>query len=200
MLTIAAGIRTADLSRWLGGYTRIVRAMPNTPALVGAGISGVYVAPGTPLSSAARAIAVVEAGGRVVRCEREDELDAVTGVSGSGPAYVFYFLEALEQAARELGFDAARARELAYATFEGSIALARKSSESPAQLRASVTSKGGTTACAIESLDQAHVSQALHRRDQGGNPARRRAGRRVRARILTWRRRSRSWSTSCSVC
>jgi len=161
VLSIAAGIRTVDLSRWLGGYPRIVRAMPNTPALVGAGISGVYAMPSVPASAREAAVAIVAACGEVVACDREEELDLITGVSGSGPAYVFYFLEGLEQAALDLGFDAARARKLAYATFAGAMKLARQSDESPDRLRANVTSKGGTTARAIESLEAAHVKDAF---------------------------------------
>jgi pyrroline-5-carboxylate reductase len=156
VLSIAAGVRCADISRWLGGYRRIVRAMPNTPALVGEGISGVYAM--ADAGDAARfAVRVLEACGEVIRCEREDELDAVTAVSGSGPAYVFYFLEALEDAARELGLPGDVARRLALATFDGSVALARQSVEPAATLRANVTSKGGTTARAIEVLDAALV-------------------------------------------
>ena len=157
VLTIAAGVRCADLSRWLGGYARIVRAMPNTPALVGAGISGVWAMPGAR-GHAATAAEILGACGEVIWLDDEASLDAVTGVSGSGPAYVFYFLEALEQAARELGFADADARRLAYATFAGSIRLATVSEDSPATLRANVTSNGGTTARAIESLDAARVA------------------------------------------
>ncbi|HET9764625.1 MAG TPA: pyrroline-5-carboxylate reductase [Casimicrobiaceae bacterium] len=158
VLTIAAGVRCADLSRWLGGYRRIVRAMPNTPALVGAGISGLYA------TSEAKAVAriaadVLEACGEIVWCDAERDLDAVNAVSGNGPAYVFYFLEALERAAMELGFTAADARRLAYATFDGSVRLARASSDNPATLRANVTSKGGTTEAAIRVLDAASVQQ-----------------------------------------
>ena len=157
VLTIAAGVRCADLARWLGGYRRIVRAMPNTPALIGAGISAIYATP-EARERAATAARILEACGEVIWCEREQDLDAVTGVSGSGPAYVFYFLEALEQAAVELGLTAADARQLAYATFDGSMRLARQSSEAPATLRANVTSKGGTTARALQVLDAANVS------------------------------------------
>jgi pyrroline-5-carboxylate reductase len=158
VLTIAAGVRCDDLSRWLGDYRRIVRAMPNTPALIGAGISGLYATPdGRP--GAASAVEVLEACGEVIRCDDERDLDAVTGVSGSGPAYVFYFLEALEQAACELGLDAADARRLAYATFAGSVALAQQSPEPPATLRANVTSKGGTTARALDVLNAAKVNE-----------------------------------------
>jgi pyrroline-5-carboxylate reductase len=153
VLTIAAGIRLADLSRWLGGYSRLVRAMPNTPALIGKGISGVYADPGVDSAGRALATGVLEAGGDVLWVDNESMLDAVTGVSGSGPAYVFYFLEALEAAARELGFAPADARRLAYTTFGGAIALAQASAEDPATLRAQVTSKGGTTEQALSSLE-----------------------------------------------
>ena len=156
VLTIAAGIRCDDLSRWLGGYSRIVRAMPNTPALIGAGISGLYATPQARAGSAL-AEAVLAACGEVFWCEHERELDAVNAVSGNGPAYVFYFLEALEQAATEVGLEPGLARRLAYATFAGSIALAQHSSEPPAVLRANVTSKGGTTARSLEVLDGARV-------------------------------------------
>lgn len=156
VLTIAAGVRCRDIARWLGGYRRLVRAMPNTPALVGRGISGVYAMP--EAGDAARdAVHVLEACGVVVQFEREEALDAVNAVSGNGPAYVFYFLEALEDAARELGLPADVARSLALATYEGSVALARHSSDPPATLRANVTSKGGTTAAAIAVLDRAEV-------------------------------------------
>ena len=158
VLTIAAGVRCADLARWLGGYARIVRAMPNTPALVGAGISGLF-ATAEAKSVARIAGDVLEACGEVVWCDDERDLDAVNAVSGNGPAYVFYFLESLEQAAVELGLPAGEARRLAYATFDGSVRLARASSENPATLRANVTSKGGTTEAAIRVLDAADVRQ-----------------------------------------
>jgi pyrroline-5-carboxylate reductase len=157
VLTIAAGVRCDDLARWLDGYRRIVRAMPNTPALVGAGISGLYATP-EARPSAATAAQVLEACGQIVWCDDEADLDAVTGVSGSGPAYVFYFLEALEQAALELGIGAPDARRLAYATFAGGVALAQQSPETPATLRANVTSKGGTTARALDVLNAARVN------------------------------------------
>ena len=157
VLTIAAGVRCEDLGRWLGGYRRIVRAMPNTPALIGAGISGLYATP-EARPGAAPAVQVLEACGEVVWCGSEGDLDAVTGVSGSGPAYVFYFLEALERAAQELGLPPADARRLAYATFAGSMALAQQSADPPAALRANVTSKGGTTARALDVLNAAQVN------------------------------------------
>ena len=161
VLTIAAGIRLTDLSRWLLGYRRLVRAMPNTAALVGAGIAGLYALPGVDAEGRTRAAAVLEAVGGVLWCEREEDLDAITAVSGSGPAYVFYFLEALERAAQELGFSPADARRLSLATFSGSIRLAEQSDSEPAVLRAQVTSKGGTTERAIAMLDAASVQNAI---------------------------------------
>ena len=161
VLSIAAGSRSADIARWLGGYPRIVRAMPNTPALVGAGISGVWSAPSVAEADRAAAAAVLEACGEVVPVEREETLDAVTGVSASGPAYVFYFLEALESAALAQGFSSADARKLAYATFAGAVKLAQGSPEEPATLRAQVTSKGGTTERGIAALEDAQVRAAI---------------------------------------
>ncbi len=153
VLSIAAGTRIADLGRWLGGYTRIVRGMPNTPALIGAGISGLYATPDVDAGSRGLAARVLEASGAVLWVEREDLLDAVTGVSGSGPAYVFYFLEGLEEAAQALGFAQADARRLAYATFAGAVKLAQASDLDPAVLRAHLTSNGGTTERALSLLE-----------------------------------------------
>ncbi|MEO8677287.1 MAG: pyrroline-5-carboxylate reductase [Casimicrobiaceae bacterium] len=161
VLSIAAGIRGADLARWLGGHARIVRAMPNTPALIGKGISAIYANVDVDTAGRARCEGVLAAGGAVVWVADESMLDAVTGVSGSGPAYVFYFLEALEQAARDLGFSPADARQLAYATFEGAIALAKASPDDPASLRAQVTSKGGTTERALASMEAAGVKREI---------------------------------------
>jgi len=161
VMTIAAGVRIDSLSRWLDGYGRIVRAMPNTPALVGAGITGAYAPVAVDEAGRALAVRALEAVGEVVWVAREDMLDAVTGISGSGPAYAFYFLEALEDAARELGFGDADARKLAYATFAGAIKLAQASDLAPAVLRAQVTSKGGTTERAVSVLDERAVKAAF---------------------------------------
>ncbi|HZF27267.1 MAG TPA: pyrroline-5-carboxylate reductase, partial [Steroidobacteraceae bacterium] len=163
VLTIAAGIRVKDLSRWLGGYRRIVRVMPNTPALVHAGISGLY-APAM-VGSGGRAIAekIMGAAGEVLWIEREEDLDAVTAVSGSGPAYVFYFIEALERAARELGLAADAAHRLALGTFAGAVKLAAQSGEPPETLRSRVTSKGGTTERALKSMEVERVKEAIVR-------------------------------------
>jgi pyrroline-5-carboxylate reductase len=153
LMSIAAGTRVAELTRWLGGYVRIVRAMPNTPALIGAGISGAFASLDVNMANRRRAGRILEAAGSVVWVEREEMLDALTGVSGSGPAYVFYFLEGLEQAAREMGFTAADARKLAYETFAGSVKLAMASDLEAGVLRAQVTSKGGTTERALTMME-----------------------------------------------
>ncbi|MEO5701341.1 MAG: pyrroline-5-carboxylate reductase [Casimicrobiaceae bacterium] len=161
VLTIAAGIRLADLGRWLDGHALLVRAMPNTPALVGKGIAGLYALPGVSDPDRQMAADVLLAGGEVVWVDEERSLDAVTGISGSGAAYVFYFMEALERAAREQGFAPDRARQLAHATFVGAVALAESSDTPPATLRAQVTSKGGTTERALATLEQRGVGDAI---------------------------------------
>ena len=161
VLSIAAGIRLPDLGRWLNGHERLVRAMPNTPALIGKGISGAFAAPSVDAGGRALVSSVLAAAGEQIWVDNEAMLDAVTAVSGSGPAYVFYFLEALEAAARDLGFAPADARRLAYATFGGSIALAQASDAEPATLRAQVTSKGGTTERAIASLEAAAIKAGI---------------------------------------
>jgi pyrroline-5-carboxylate reductase len=162
VISIAAGIRTADLSRWLGGttaYTRLVRTMPNTPALVRAGITGLYAMPGLCAADKAHAEELLAAVGKTVWFDEEAKLDAVTAVSGSGPAYVFYFIEALEEAALDLGFPPDAARMFALETFSGGARLASMSAESPATLRANVTSKRGTTERAIQSFDADALKQ-----------------------------------------
>ena len=161
VVSIAAGARAQDLSRWLGDYARVVRAMPNTPALVRAGVTGLYALPGVNAQQRGQAQQVLEAVGSCVWLTDEAQMDAVTAVSGSGPAYVFYFIEALEAAAVELGLSAAQGRELALATFLGAAQLARSSPDDPATLRAKVTSKGGTTERAIQTLEQADVKNLI---------------------------------------
>jgi pyrroline-5-carboxylate reductase len=157
ILTIAAGIRIDDLSRWLGGLERIVRAMPNTPALVHAGVTGLYAPSVVGSADRDNAEKLMSAVGASIWFEQESDLDAVTAVSGSGPAYVFYAIEALEKAARELGLQEGASRSLALWTFVGAAKLAIERGEDPAVLRAQVTSKGGTTERALEVLEAAHV-------------------------------------------
>lgn len=161
VVSIAAGIPIDAMSRWLDGHQAIVRAMPNTPALIGKGITG--VAPGAQVSTLQRAQAdsVLKATGETLWVSEEAQLDAVTAVSGSGPAYVFYFLEAMEKAAAELGLSPEDGLRLAKATFEGATELARRSEESVATLRERVTSKGGTTYAALTSMENAGVKDAI---------------------------------------
>ena len=161
VLSIAAGVRAGDISRWLGGHAAVVRAMPNTPALVGAGIAGLYAMPGVSDAQKARASRVLEAVGRAVWVDQEAQIDAVTAISGSGPAYVFFFIEALEKAGIELGLPADTARLLTLQTFFGAAALAIKDQSSPAELRARVTSKGGTTERGILALEEGGVAYAI---------------------------------------
>jgi pyrroline-5-carboxylate reductase len=158
-VSIAAGIRIADLSRWLGGRARVVRAMPNTPALVHAGITGLHAPPGVGAADREAAEGLLASVGATLWFEQESDLDAVTAVSGSGPAYVFYAIEALESAARELGLAEGASRSLALWTFVGATKLAIERGEEPAALRAQVTSKGGTTERAIEVLEAGEVKQ-----------------------------------------
>lgn len=162
ILSVAAGIRAGDLSRWLGGYAKIVRAMPNTPAMVGLGMSGLYAMDGVSEQERAVAQNIMQAVGETLWVAQESMIDAVTAVSGSGPAYVFYFIEALQEAAQELGFDAAQARQLALATFNGAAQLAKQSDETVSILRERVTSKGGTTYAALCSMDASAVKPAIH--------------------------------------
>ena len=163
LISIAAGVRAQDLSRWLGGYARVVRAMPNTPALVRAGVTGLFALAGVSMAQRDQAQKVMDAVGACVWLDEEAQMDAVTAVSGSGPAYVFYFIEALEAAAISLGLTPAQGRELALATFFGASQLARQSHDDPATLRAQVTSKGGTTERAIQSLEQTNVKALIEK-------------------------------------
>ena len=170
IISIAAGITLVTLSRWLGGYTRLVRAMPNTPALIGAGITGLYAVP-SHISEADRshAEAILSAVGTTVWISDADKMDAVTAVSGSGPAYVFYFMEALEQAAKELGLSQETARKLALHTFTGAAKLADSSPDPVSVLRERVTSKGGTTEAALRSMAEDHVKEAIIRAIKAAN-------------------------------
>lgn len=161
VLSIAAGIRGTDLSRWLNGYGAIVRAMPNTPALIKKGITGMVAMAGVSGEQKALADDVMRAVGDTLWLDEEGLIDAVTAVSGSGPAYVFYFLEAMQQAAVELGLAPEEGKQLALATFMGAARLAAQSDESLEVLRQRVTSKGGTTHAAITSMEGAGVKGAI---------------------------------------
>ena len=161
VLSIAAGIRGADLSRWLGGHGAVVRTMPNTPALIGQGITGMAALPGVSAGQRESADAIMRAVGGTVWLDDESLIDPVTAVSGSGPAYVFYFIEAMQQAAQELGLSAEQGTQLAIATFTGAAQLAAQSPDPVSVLRERVTSKGGTTYAALQSMEQAGVKQAI---------------------------------------
>jgi len=163
LLSIAAGIRLSDLRRWLARPAVLARAMPNTPALIGRGITGVYAAPEASPAQRALVEQILAAAGDVVWLEREEQLDPVTAISGSGPAYVFLFIEALAQAGESLGLDPEASRRLALATFRGAAELAGRSDESPAALRARVTSKGGTTERAIAVLESGGIRELIGR-------------------------------------
>ncbi len=161
-LSVMAGVRCATIEVATGSQ-RVVRAMPNTPALIGQGIAGLYAEPQVDAGERALVERVLGPTGSVLWVDGEEQLDAVTALSGSGPAYVFYFIEAMVQAGQEMGLSAAHARRLAQETFAGAAALAMRSEESPAVLRERVTSKGGTTYAALSSLQADDVKAAFVR-------------------------------------
>ncbi len=168
-LSVMAGIRSDAIARATGSQ-RIVRAMPNTPALIGLGMSGLFARSAVSAEERLHIERLLAPTGQILWVADEAQLDAVTALSGSGPAYVFYLLEALIAAGTGMGLSAAQARQLALATFAGATALAADSADAPEVLRQSVTSKGGTTHAAIESLDadgvKAAFSRALHAAQQ----------------------------------
>ncbi len=159
-LSVAAGVTSTSIANWLG-TERIVRAMPNTPALIGQGITGLFAREGSSDKDRALVDAVIGVTGQHLWLDEESKLDAVTAISGSGPAYVFYFLEAMVEAALGMGLTEAQARSLATATFAGGTALAASSVEPLEQLRERVTSKGGTTYAALTHMEDQHVKAAF---------------------------------------
>jgi pyrroline-5-carboxylate reductase len=161
LLSIAAGIRAADLSRWLDGYGAIVRSMPNTPALIGKGITGMVALAGVNPDQRAYADAIMRAVGTTLWLEDEALIDAVTAISGSGPAYVFYFMEAMQKAGEKMGLTSDQATELSIATFLGAAQLAANTTDPVTVLRERVTSKGGTTYAAISSMNEGNVSTSI---------------------------------------
>ena len=160
LISVAAGIRAEDIARWTGSRN-IVRAMPNTPALIQSGMTGLYALPAVGTVQCGQAQDIMAAVGETLWVQDEAMLDAVTAISGSGPAYVFYFIEALQQAAHELGFNAEDARRLSLATFLGASRLAGGSDEDASVLRARVTSKNGTTERALLSMEADHVKEHI---------------------------------------
>ena len=163
VVSVAAGIRLEDLSRWLGGHGKLVRCMPNTPALIGAGIAGLYAPRGVSAAEKRRAERILTAVGKAVWVKDEALLDPVTAVSASGPAYVFWFIEQLAAAGVELGLPAPVAQQLALETVLGAAKLAAQSKEPPAVLRERVTSRGGTTAAALAVFEAEGLAEKFRR-------------------------------------
>ena len=159
-LSVAAGIRSDSIAHWLQ-TDRVVRSMPNTPALVGQGITGLFSRAGVSATDKQLVEQVLKSTGEWLWVKQESDLDVVTALSGSGPAYVFYFLEAMTEAGVQMGLSQEQAYHLAKATFGGATHLARQSTDSPEVLRQRVTSKGGTTYAALASMAEDHVKEAF---------------------------------------
>ena len=163
VISIAAGVRLDALSRWLGGHRKLVRCMPNTPALIGAGISGLHALPEVTPQERARAETILGAVGEVVWLDDERLLDPVTAVSASGPAYVFWFIEQLAASAETLGIGREVALKLATHTVLGAAKLAAASKDSPSELKKQVTSRGGTTEAALKVFDEEKLAERFAR-------------------------------------
>jgi pyrroline-5-carboxylate reductase len=161
IISIAAGIRTVDISRWLGNYPSIVRVMPNTPAQIQAGVSALFALPKVTQAQQSQASTILDAVGVTLWLNDEAKMDAVTAISGSGPAYVFYLIEALQDAAISLGMTAEESSMLALQTFAGASLLASQSKTDIQTLRAQVTSKGGTTEQGILALESANIKNII---------------------------------------
>lgn len=161
VISVAAGIRAETLTQWLAPQSRIVRVMPNTPALIQSGMSGAYAAPQVTAADRELTERILSAIGEFVWVDEESDMDGITAISGSGPAYVFYFMEALQAAARAQGFTPDVAKKLAYQTFAGAIELAQSSEDDIATLRTKVTSKGGTTERAINAFENSQLRATI---------------------------------------
>ncbi|MFO8004291.1 pyrroline-5-carboxylate reductase [Thioalkalivibrio sp.] len=161
VISVAAGISTAKMAEWLGAKTRIIRAMPNTPALIGAGIAGLFANGHATAADRETAERLLGAVGKTLWVRDEEQMHAVTATSGSGPAYVFLLIEAMTEAAEGLGLDRDRARQLSLATVAGAARLAAGSTEGPGELRARVTSPGGTTERAIAVFEEGRLRELV---------------------------------------
>lgn len=161
VLSVAAGLSVGTLGRYLGGTRRIVRVMPNTPSKIGLGVSGMFADGSVPERDKAVADSIMRSVGITVWLDNEERLHDITGISGSGPAYVFYLLDALKQAAERQGFCSEEACKLSLATFKGAVALAEQTGEDFAVLQQNVTSKGGTTHEAIEAFKTEQVAESI---------------------------------------
>ena len=162
IISIAAGILIDNIDRWLGGELPIIRCMPNTPALVQAGVSGLYATEEVSKEQQEIADKIIGSVGTTCWLETESLLDAVTALSGSGPAYFFYLIEAMIETGEKLGLSKTQARDLTVATAAGAAKLIKKSGKSPQDLRLAVTSKGGTTEAAINSLQQHKMKNIIN--------------------------------------
>lgn len=163
VVSVAAGIRQDALARWLDYSGPVVRCMPNTPALIQCGMSALHANAAVTAEQRELATMLLSATGSVVWVEEESQLDVVTGISGSGPAYYFAFMEAMERAALARGLPPETARQLVLGTALGAARMANEAGEDPATLRANVTSKGGTTAAALEAFEQGGLDALVDR-------------------------------------
>jgi pyrroline-5-carboxylate reductase len=163
VISVAAGVRIAAIRGWLGGHARVVRCMPNGPALIGCGVTALYAEPQVEERDRALAQGLLATVGTVVWLDQEAQMDAVTAVSGSGPAYFYLLIEALEAAARECGLPPEIARILSVETAHGAGRIAQRRTASPAELRAQVASKGGTTEAALRELEGANLRGIVSR-------------------------------------
>ena len=161
VISVAAGLSTALLSNMLGGYGNIVRAMPNTPAMIQMGATGLYGTDDISAEQKQLATAVMEASGLVMWVDNEEHMHAVTAVSGSAPAYMFYFIEAMVDGAVALGLDKEQASALAMQTMLGAAKMAMNSEDAPSELRRKVTSPNGTTQAAVESMQANDISRQI---------------------------------------
>ncbi|NJM33058.1 MAG: pyrroline-5-carboxylate reductase [Limnobacter sp.] len=167
LISIAAGVRVEQLQNWSGQpQAPVARVMPNTPALVGQGMTGIYFTPHCTSTQRQSVQTMFEACGQTMLLEEEQQINALTAISGSGPGYVFFLMEALQNAAQSLGFAPAQAHKLVTQTFLGAATLACQSPEPLSTLRENVTSKGGTTFAGLEVLRKAGVEKALHQAAQ----------------------------------
>jgi len=161
VISVAAGLSTELLSDMLGGYSNIVRAMPNTPAMIQMGATGLYGTDNITAEQKKLATAVMEVSGLVLWVESEEQMHAVTAVSGSAPAYMFYFLESMVDSAVALGLDKEQASALAMQTMIGAAKMAMESDDAPAELRRKVTSPNGTTQAAVESMQANEIGRQI---------------------------------------
>lgn len=183
-LSVMAGVSIQTIMRATSAQ-KIIRAMPNTPALIGQGITGLYALPDVSATQREQVQTLLQATGSVFWVDSEPQLDAVTAISGSGPAYVFAFMEALADAAQGMGLDAALARHMVQATVQGAAALAAQSPQPIATLRQQVTSKGGTTAAALEVFQDQRLAAIINQAAQAAQRRSRALGQELEQTIVS---------------